>query len=209
MVAVCRPAEYHQRESREPWLLALRRLWARGYSDRRIAEALSDLSAERIAWLERYQLWQRDEIEDRLEPLASGLPWTKRQVCYYRGQVLGLPAHRDRSRGRPHSHEATRALGLGWGHLMPLTPTELQLVEDLARQGPGTRRQLESRTGLKLKRAGQPRATPLRRLLDRAIVVAQATLPVPIYTLASGITRRPWQVLARRQEAFLAGFADN
>lgn len=198
-----RPPSYHRRGERDTYLLALRRLHARGWSDREIAETLSDLSEADILLIEKHKLWNRDDVEgaQRPDPTARRWEWTRRQVRYYRRQ-LGLIGRR----GKRQQHECgslggqrwadvrARAANLGWGHLLPLTPAQVQLLEALA-DAPGARAELEKRTGLILDSsrlirgaAGRQR-NPLRALLDRQIVAIVRLQPVPVYGLAEGIAR--------------------
>lgn len=201
-----RPSAYHRRRHRKPWLLALRRLWSHGYCDQRIAEMLTDLSADTIQWLEQHNQWSRGEIEEQLQPHASGLSWSRRQVWYYRSQVLDLPRCCPREH-RSHANDCTRAVYLGWGHLAPLTRGELRLVHDLHTNGPGTLADLEQRTGLALTRRRAGRRTPLRRLLDRAIATMSriAGRAAPVYALAAGIVRRSMHAFSHAAEAFVSG----
>lgn len=183
---------YHKATPTEaPWLLALRRLHGRGWCDREIADALQDLSAEAISWLERKGRWQ--ETDKMLVPLSGGA-WTRRQVRYWRHR-LQLPERqprttRDASLGiAKYASFQSQAGRAGWGHLLPLTPSEVKLLGALE-LGPATRAGLEARTGLQLDRDRRGQRTPLRCLLDRQIVVMTSLRPLPQYALAAGSQRR-------------------
>jgi hypothetical protein len=114
----------HKRDS--PWLPVMSRLWRRGWSARRIAAALSDLSAKGCRdWLAAGA--DPDRLDDFSEPGGSHLPWTPRQVRHwmmYRGRRRreGQPRRHPRP---PHPDERgcdprrRYASERGWLHALP------------------------------------------------------------------------------------------
>lgn len=203
-----RPAAYRKNNPiSSPWLLALRRLWEKGWSDQTIAEALCDLSSEAISWCERKQRWREQYVRKMLMPQAGEL-WTRRQVAYWRG-VLGLRGRRPRHERGYLSHlrqtkHYDHARRMGWGHLGPLTPAELAVLEALSDGEPKGSRELEALTGYCFDRRRTGRqGHALRRLVDRQIVsIVQLGYGgnFPLYSLMPGIQRRDPEV--RPTEAY-------
>jgi hypothetical protein len=186
---------YHRRSESVWHLLALRRLQRRKWTDGEIALALSDLSVSNIVLMEKHNLWSDEDVDGARMPGAGGPPWTRQQVRYYR-RKLKLTGAKGRYRhecGSPFHHQQVKvnqhAARLGWGHLTPLTPGELKLIESLATEGSGTRKDLEERTGLLLDASRCGRRSPLRRLQDRSILAIVQLQPVPVYGLAKGVHR--------------------
>jgi hypothetical protein len=103
---ISRPGKRRRHKRDSPWLPVMARLWKRGWGARRIAAALSDLSAKGCRdWLAGGA--DPDSLDDFSEPGASHLPWTARQVRHwmmYRGRRRreGQPRRRPRP---PHPDE--------------------------------------------------------------------------------------------------------
>ena len=187
------------RSSRDPgpWVLALRRLHTRGYSDAEIATTLSQLSTRAILALEAERAWS----EDRLKPLllvGSGEPWTRRQVEYQRRQ-LGLRGNTSRLL---ETREEARLLSWRmyqtakrWGHLLPsydrdgcqwgpgvvLRPREADILSLLRDRGPQTRPEIAK--GLKLGKNRNALSTGRTYYLAR---LRQASLVVVAGLVVSG-----------------------
>lgn len=118
-----RPSVHHRVSTRGPALQALRGLHRLGWSDRQIAEVLADLSATAVAELARTG-FSADRVEGARVEGAGGLPWTRRQVGYYR-RSLQLPANRQQHEGGSllalrASVLRCRQVAAGWGHLLPV-----------------------------------------------------------------------------------------
>lgn len=154
-----RPALYHTPRSCPLALVALRRLWALGLTDARIAELLSGLTADGIRTL-KVEGWTVERAED-LAGERSGSPWTPRQVLHHRHR-LGMAARTD---GLDAARAALAYLrrryqaDAGWGHLLPsaddpgagivLRRREVQLLCLLRDGGTMTRGQLHDRMGVR------------------------------------------------------------
>lgn len=160
-----RPERYHTPRSCSPWLVALRRLWALGLTDARVADVLTGLTAAAIRTLER-RGWTVERAEDLA---AEGTPpdvprWNARQVCYHRHR-LGLAARSDGLREARAELEHRRRRyqsDRGWGHLLPcagarrgqraaglcLRRREVDLLCLLRDRGPMTRRSLFALMGV-------------------------------------------------------------
>lgn len=85
-----RPSRYHRAPRRDAWLYALRKLHLLGWSARRIAEALSGLDDDALELL-RSRGWDESSVEDAVEPGSSPVPWTPRQVQYWRRKLGIVP----------------------------------------------------------------------------------------------------------------------
>jgi hypothetical protein len=161
-----RRPRYHTARSSSPWLVALRRLWALGLTDARVAGILTGLTAAAIGSLER-RGWTVERAEDlAAEVTPPDLPrWTARQVCYHRHR-LGLAARSDGLReGRAELDHRRRRYqcDCGWGHLLPgprarsgrraagvcLRRREVDVLSLLRDRGPMTRRALCALMGLR------------------------------------------------------------
>lgn len=114
-----RPRPGHYRKSRW-WEPALEALARRGWSDRQIADALTDLNPEAVEWMQRHDDWKAATVERLSDPGAGGA-WTRRQVQYHR-QRLNLPGrHRRLQCAADHRADERRLYQArqGWGHLLP------------------------------------------------------------------------------------------
>src|SRR5437868_1937775 len=135
-ITALRPVHYRQAPNRNdpsPLGLAILRLFSPpcGYSHSEIVELLRELSSQAILSLEADQCWNRNAIEASLEP-ESGTDLTLRQVKYYCFQMglrrkPGSRLNKKRHASLPELkqlHYAHRIRDMGWGHLLPLTPSE-------------------------------------------------------------------------------------
>ncbi len=174
-----------------PWALAMRRLWANGYTASQIREFLYDLPSSVIMSLEERDGWQHDGFR-RLLQRGSGIVLSLRQVKYHLA-AMGLR----RKRGLRHTkalpelrqiHAACQIRDMGWGEHLPLTISEAKILTTLEQFGELSRKALEALTGLKLL-ARSRHTTPLRRLIRRGLVVEARTL-MRGYKLADGVKRR-------------------
>lgn len=212
-----RRPRYHRARDRGPWLLALRRLHAREWSDREIAETISDLSASAIARLERLGLWNWRAVEAAQAPGSGGLAWTPRQVRYHRRQ-LDLDGYRGHCE-EPNLLAARRASDreyqrrAGWGHLLPayderhrrwlagheLRRREVDILSALRDLGPLTRAGLCRALGVTNLHTGG--RSYLRRLRAAGLVYRHCRRPFR-YTLTLLARRldplRQWQELCRQ-----------
>ncbi len=92
---VLRPTRYRRvnKDDPQPWQLALVRLWDRKYTDDRIADALSNLSASAISRLEQAGTWGWRAVEGACMDQAGGRVFTRQQIKRHR-KTLGLRGHR-------------------------------------------------------------------------------------------------------------------
>lgn len=148
-----------------PQVLAIKRLYALGWPDHRIADALCRLSPEALHRLtEASSEWDEDEVESLLSPHPDPTvrPWTTRQVYYWRRRLYKRLRGRRKTPDRVplvHLRQAVwraEQRAAGWGHLLPvysdergewsegleLTRTELRILTLLRVHGPLTRGQL-------------------------------------------------------------------
>jgi hypothetical protein len=183
---------YHCLQDRQPWLMALERIhtaqskYRFSWTDEEVAQILSGLSAESIAYLEKRHLWYPKHIEPRCQQGGSGIPWTERQVRYYRG-LRGL--HKQRGpreitlanlRESRKRVEVTRQLALlhGWDLLLveelELRQREIQVLTILRDSPvPMTRMQLAGRLGLvgmRPLRSGPQRRSMLVRMAQAGVL---------------------------------------
>jgi hypothetical protein len=205
-------ATYHRCLTRGPWLSALRQLHRRGWSDRDIADCLSELSPEDIASLDR-EGWDAKRIESRRRVEGGGSEWTRRQVRYYR-RALGLSARHyrhecgtlaDARACRHRQHQRLR----GWSHLLPayndavkqweggheLRPREADVLALLRDHGPLTTYQMAThllatpcRHRCLLSRGVSLPRRLARRGLVRVVGVKRVGLrKYSVYALAEGV----------------------
>lgn len=183
---------------RSAWELAIRRLYSRGWTDARIADALSSLTRAEIARIEANSQWNKEHVEGGLHRRGER-EWTPRQVTYTRRR-LGLA-------GRKHRPECgslvearwikirTRLSVAGWGNLInrheDLSASEMLVIEALASR-PMSRAELEIATGVDLVRKRTGRETPLQKLMSRSIVVQSGDYHHRIYRLAASVLRHDW-----------------
>jgi hypothetical protein len=185
-----RPSRYHTPRSCPVRLAALRRLWALGLTDARVAELLTALTAAALGVLRR-DGWTVERAEDlaALDDAPDGPPWTTRQVWYHRHR-LGLAARTDGRAAaraelayRRRRHQADS----GWGHLLPsadassagvcLRRREVDVLCLLRDAGPMTRRGLCDRMGVRRLRAGG--RSVLARLLTLGLVRHECEAGLP------------------------------
>jgi hypothetical protein len=188
---ISRPRKRRRHKRDSPWLPVMARLWKRGWSARRIAAALSDLSARGCRdWLAGGA--DPDALDDFSEPASSHLPWTARQVRHwmmYRGRHRRRREGQPRRRPRPpHPDERgcdprrRYASERGWLHALPqwqegagwtggveLSRRDVDVLCCLRDHGPLTRGQIADLLQLRgtarrlYNRRGRPILAKLRR----------------------------------------------
>ena len=178
-----------------PWLTAVEHLCSApprgpGYSDRRVAELLWDLSDDAIRSLGAGR-WHARAVERLLVPGSGDTTWTAPAVRHHRRQ-LGIPPNRMTARSEHYLPRLARERrlahqeGTGWAHLLPrheLTPLECDVLSALRDRGPLTRRQLLLALGKQGERwPFQWRGGPLGRLRACGLVVVAGRSPVSVYT---------------------------
>lgn len=189
IVTLHRPAHYHTPRTAALWLLALRRLWALGLTDARIADLLSGLSADAIRRL-KSEGWTVERAEDlaaECNHLDTLPPWTARSVMHHR-QRLGLAARSDglaAARAERAYRRRRYQSDHGWGHLLPsadargktraagftLRRRDVEVLCLLRDRGPLTRGELYALMGVRRLR-GRAGST-LARLVRAGLVCTQ------------------------------------
>lgn len=130
------------------WRQALRALHDLGWTDSRIADALTDLDDNAIAAIAAAG-WKTSRVESAFRPLAGGRIWSRQMVGYYRRQ-LGLSSRAARPEFCP-PRRVLFAYGSGWGHLLEsgydLRPMECRILGVLEDRGPMTRPEIQLALG--------------------------------------------------------------
>jgi hypothetical protein len=157
-----------------PWDDALRRLHARGLSDSRVADLLSEKYPAQRAWTRRQVEYRRRRF--RLPGRKGFAPSEFRSLAELR-------------RASARSHQAWA----GWGHLAEhaLRRREADLLSALDDAGrPLTRRQLAAALGVPAARLRSGAGSYLGRLVAAGLVAAERRGPRPaLYRLAAGVAR--------------------
>lgn len=191
-----RPPRYHQRHARQPYMRAIEQLHRRGLHDDEIAHVLTyldPLDLPELAHLGR----DAERLDDLLHDEPFGLPWTARQIQYYRGQ-LGLAGHWPHP-PTPPSAESRQDQRIryqcsqGWERLLPrvLTQPEVSVMNVLRDRGEQTLRLVCAALGWAYHRRGWP-YTVVRNLCRAAIVAVVGRLnvttrPLALYGLAASV----------------------
>src|SRR5262245_15761268 len=151
-----RPSTYHTPRSAPLVLVALRRLWALGLTDGRIAELLSALSPAALRILAR-RGWTVERAEDLAAAAAPAPPappaWTPRQVRHHRRREKLRSRHKGPAAAQAELAYRRRRFqsAAGWGHLLPsadgktgllLRRREIEVLNLLRDRGPLTREAL-------------------------------------------------------------------
>jgi hypothetical protein len=186
---ISRPGKRRRHKRDSPWLPVMARLWKRGWSARRVAAVLSDLSARGCRdWLASGA--DPDSLDDFSEPGSSHLPWTARQVRHWmmycgRRRRPGRPRRRPRpvhpdergcdprrryasERGWLHALPAWQE-GAGWVGGVELSRRDVDVLCALRERGPLMRGQIADALQLHgtarrlYNRRGRPILAKLRR----------------------------------------------
>jgi hypothetical protein len=201
---VPRAKSYHRSLERSPWLDLLRHLCGLGWSDERMATAMTLLPADAIRGLQTSG-WDRESLDDALDDALAQVridhqPWTVDQVRYYRRVYLR------RKRQRPPVSDLVEGTRIksrlyqtrqGWGHLLPrdddghwlpgheLPPRAVQVLQLLREQSPLSHTAIAR--GLGLDHARQLLVNGRYVLLWLVRLGLLATVP---------LRRPPWQLFS-------------